>query len=326
MWIMRQAGRYLPEYREVRSKVDFRTLCETPELSAKVTLQPLARFDLDAAIVFADIMTPLESMGVSIDFAPGPVIQDPIRDRAAVDQLRIPEKGEIATNTVETVRILSRELESRVPLIGFAGAPLTVAAYLVEGKGSKDFNVFRSFLYRERAAADELLDRLTQVTSRYLQAQIDAGAKAIQLFDSWAGILSARDYESMILPYVQRIFSSLDGCGVPRIYFAQDAAALGTIPARAGADVIGVDWRTDLRDARRLHGDGFAYQGNFDPARLRTNSEVIESEVKRVLESGGGTGHIFNLGHGILPDTPIESVHTLVDAVRRFSSTGEIGS
>lgn len=319
VWLMRQAGRYLPEYREVRSNVDFRTLCFTPDLAVKVTLQPLDRFELDAAIVFADIMTPLTALGIDIDFAPGPVVAHPIRSAAAVDALRIPEAEEIAPETVEAVGILSRELAQRVPLIGFAGAPLTLAAYLVEGKGSKDFNRLRSFLLAEPKAAKRLFDLLATAMGRYLRAQVEAGAQAVQLFESWAGILSRKAYEEFALPAVIKVFRELDGLDVPRILFAQSGSSLAPLFARTGAEVIGVDWRVPISEVEEQLGSGFAYQGNLDPAVLRTPKSIVEKEVREVLAGAPAKGHIFNLGHGILPDTPIESVHAVLDEVRRVS-------
>jgi uroporphyrinogen decarboxylase len=319
IWVMRQAGRYLPEYREVRSKVDFLTLCRTPELAAEVTIQPIDRYGFDAAILFSDIMTPLESMGVELTFSPGPHVAKPIASPADVERMRVPEQEEITPFVIDAVRILARELANRVPLIGFAGAPLTLAAYLVEGKGSKDFNRLRSFIAAEPEAATLLLDRLATVMGRYLRAQVEAGAQAVQLFDSWAGILAEREYRRFALPAVQKVLAALDGLDVPKIFFAQDAAAFFPLMTEAGADVIGVDWRLDLRDARKMLGGDFVLQGNLDPAVLRAPKDVIAREARRVLENGGGTRHIFNLGHGILPDIPLDHVHALVDTVREFS-------
>lgn len=319
MWVMRQAGRYLPEYREVREKADFMTLCRTPELAAKVTLQPIDRFGLDASILFADIMTPLESMGVELEFTPGPKVAHPIASMADVAKLRVPEKDEITPFVMETVRILVRELDPRgVPLIGFCGAPLTLAAYLVEGKGSKDFSKLRSFLYAEPEAATALLDKLAEVMGRYVRAQVEAGARAVQVFDSWAGILSERDYRRFALPAVQKVFRGLDGIDVPKIFFAQDAAAFFALTPESGADVIGVDWRIELPEARRIVGDGVSLQGNLDPAVLRAPAAVIEREARRVLDQGRSKRHIFNLGHGIQPDTPVDSMYKLVEVVKSY--------
>jgi uroporphyrinogen decarboxylase len=316
---MRQAGRYLPEYRKVRERVDFLTLCRTPELATEVTLQPIDRFGLDAAILFSDIMTPLESLGVRLDFRPGPVVAEPLRDRQAIEALRVPEAGEIAPYAVEAVGLLARELEGRVPLIGFAGAPLTLAAYLVEGQGSKSFPRLRALLHAEPETAHLLLDRLAEMTIRYLGAQIRAGARAVQLFDTWAGLLSERDYRRFALPPVRRILDSLEGLGAERIYFAPEASAFLPVLAEIDAEMQGVGWRTSLIQAREQLGERYALQGNLDPAVLLTSPAVIEAEVGRVLEEAGPVGHVFNLGHGILPETPLENVETLVRVVREIS-------
>ena len=319
VWVMRQAGRYLPEYRAVRQEVDFLTLCRTPHLAAKVTLQPITRFNFDAAIVFSDIMMPLEAMGVSLQFNPGPVVQNPVRSVADVEALRVPDADEIAPYVMETLRILRRELPSETPLIGFAGAPLTLAAYLVEGKGSKDFAKLRAFLHSEPAAATALLQRLATCMARYLVNQVKAGAQAVQLFDSWAGILSRADYERFALPAIQTIMKELQPYNVPRIFFAQDAAALLPCLRATGADVFGIDWRTDLADARTILGTDVALQGNLDPAILHASAATVRRETQRVLRSAGETpGYIFNLGHGILPETPIDNVHAMLETVRSF--------
>lgn len=331
IWLMRQAGRYLKEYRDVREKVDFLTMCRTPELCTEVTLQPIDRFGFDAAILFSDIMTPLESMGVRMDFAPGPIVQDPIRDAAAVDRLRVPEAQEIAPFVNETIRMLRRELASRggVPLIGFAGAPLTLAAYLVEGKGSKDFAKLRAFLYAEPAAAHRLMDKLATCMARYLRNQIEAGAQAVQLFDTWAGMLGPQEYRQFALPAVQKIFASLSDLPVPKIYFAQNATSFFGTLSEINVDCLSVDWRLSLRDARRMLGKRYALQGNLDPAVLYAPKEVIVRETHRVMREalqGGEGGHVFNLGHGMLPDMPVDSVYALVDAVRAFDLRGALAA
>jgi uroporphyrinogen decarboxylase len=316
LWVMRQAGRYLPEYRAVREKVDFLTLCRTPELCAQVTLQPIDRFGFDAAILFSDIMMPLESMGVHLQFTPGPVVQEPVRDAAGVRALVLRDAEEIAPNVYETVRQLRRAL--KVPLIGFAGAPLTLAAYLVEGKGSKDFSKLRAFMYAQPDAMRALMDVLAECMLRYLRAQVEAGAQAVQLFDSWAGLLSLRDFRAFALPAVQKIMAGLKATGVPRIYFAQDAAALMPALVEVDAEVLGMDWRTALSDARTALAKPVVLQGNLDPATLFAPVSEVERATARVLAEGGGRRHIFNLGHGILPETPIPSVEALVRTVKAF--------
>lgn len=315
IWIMRQAGRYLPEYRAVREKVDFLTLCRTPELAAEVTFQPLRRFELDAAIVFSDIMMPLEAMGVQLEFTPGPVVRAPIRTHASVDALRVPDPGEIAPYVMDTIKILRREL--KVPLIGFSGAPWTLAAYLVEGKGSKDFAALRQFMYSDPEAAKALFYKLSQCMAVYLKAQVQAGAQAVQLFDTWAGLLSERDYRTFVLPGVQLIMQALAESGVPRIYFAQDAAALWPAVREVPCEAYGVDWRTDLSVARKALGPSTPLQGNLDPAALFASADVVRERALWALQAAQGP-HIFNLGHGILPHTPIDSVHALIGAVHGF--------
>jgi uroporphyrinogen decarboxylase len=314
VWIMRQAGRYLPEYRAVRQKVDFLTLCRTPELAAEVTLQPIERFGFDASIVFSDIMMPLEAMGVALEFAPGPIVLSPIRTAEQVDALRVPEPEAIAPYVAQTIRLLRRSL--KVPLIGFAGAPLTLAAYLIEGKGSKDFSTMRGFLHAQPEAAHRLLDKLADCMLHYLRTQVAAGAQAVQLFDSWAGVLSRADYVRLALPAVQKVMRGLADLGVPRIYFANDAAALWPAVRAVEAEVLGVDWRSNLKDVRAAVGNRFVLQGNLDPAALFAPPEQVAQLTRQVLADGGNQRHIFNLGHGILPQTPIASVESLLSTVR----------
>ena len=315
VWLMRQAGRYLPEYRRLRDRYGFAAMCQVPELAAEVTLQPLRRFELDAAILFSDIMTPLPAMGVEVSFDPGPVIAEPLRDAAAVDRLRVPEPEEVAPHVEAAIAMV--RADSRVPLIGFAGAPLTLAAYLVQGAGSKDYAELRAFLWREPGAAGRLLDRLTDLTIAYLRRQVAAGAHAVQLFDSWAGLLDERSYAAFGLPYAVRVLKALAACGVPRIYLAVDACHLLDHLGRLPAEVIGVDWRTPLGAARsRLPGR--TLQGNLDPAALFAPRPDLVAQVRRTLRAGQGGPHVFNLGHGVLPGTPIDAVSAVVDAVRAF--------
>jgi uroporphyrinogen decarboxylase len=314
---MRQAGRYLPEYRQLRARHDFLTVCRTPQLAAEVTLQPIRRFGFDAAILFSDIMMPLESMGVKLAFNPGPIIDSPIRSRKDVDALIVPEEGAVTPFVGEAVRLLRQQLP--VPLIGFAGAPLTLAAYLVEGKGSKDFARLRAFLYQEPEAASLLLDKLAVTMVRYLRMQVSCGAQAVQLFDSWAGLLDPDTYEKFALPAVQKVLAGVADLGVPRIYFANDAQALLPTLRQVPAEVLGVDWRMPLGEVRRLTDDRFVLQGNLDPALLFAGPEVVTGRVRALLEQTQGQRHIMNLGHGIMPDTPIQSVQALVDTVKQYS-------
>jgi len=315
IWVMRQAGRYLPEYRALKARHGFWEMVRTPELAVEVTLQPVTRFGLDAAILFSDIMTPLPPMGVHIEFAPGPVFEAPVRDAAAVDALRVPDAEELAPFVGDALRLLADA--SPVPVIGFAGAPLTLAAYAVQGGGSKDFADFRGFLRARPEAARALLDKLTEVTVRYLRMQVAAGAQAVQLFDSWAGLLDAPAYRAFGLPYAQRVMRALAADGVPRIYLAVDAGHLYRAIAEVGADVVSVDWRRPLGAARRELGVG-CLQGNLDPAALLGPAAALEEEATRVLREGLGGPHVFNLGHGILPQTDPAAVARLVDVVRAF--------
>ena len=315
IWIMRQAGRYLPEYRALKERYSFWQLARTPELAREVTLQPIKRFGLDAAILFSDIMTPLPPMGVDIDFNPGPVIAEPVRSEAAVAALRLPEQDEIAPFVAEAIGLIGEEGE--VPLIGFGGAPLTLASYLVQGRGSKDFAEFRGFLRQAPEAAHSLLDKLTEVTVRYLRMQVQAGAKAIQLFDSWAGLHDAASYAEFARPYNQRVFAGLADLEVPRIYLAVDAAHLYGEIRSLPCEVVSVDWRQPLNRVRpQLLGK--VLQGNLDPAALLGPPERLLQAAGQVLRDGLGGPHIFNLGHGIFRQTDPDRVALLVDTVKAF--------
>jgi uroporphyrinogen decarboxylase len=326
IWIMRQAGRYLPEYRKVREQVDFVTLCRTPELAAKVTLQPIDRFDLDAAILFSDIMVPAQAMGIDVDFNPGPVLEHPVRSGDDVGRLSDGDPETDVPFVYETIRLLDRELHDRVPLIGFAAAPFTLAVYLVEGGTSKRFDHIKGLLFGDPATAHRLLEKITRLTVDYLAAQIRAGARAIQLFDTWAGLLAPAEYREFSLRYARRVLEELANMDVPRIYFALDSAHLFEDVAECGADVVGVDWRVGLDVANRRLGQRFVLQGNLDPGALFAPPDVIRRETERVLgEARDLPGHVFNLGHGIQPRTPIEAVETLVRTVRR-PNPGRSGS
>jgi glutamate-1-semialdehyde 2,1-aminomutase len=316
LWIMRQAGRYLPEYRELRARVDFLTLCRTPELAVEASLQPLQRFELDAAIIFSDILTPLEALGCELSFDPSPRIARPLKTAADVEALVPRPVAEVVPYVGEAVALLRRELAGRVPVIGFCGAPFTLACYLTEGRGHEGFPAVRAL----RAAAPEvltsLLDKLAVLMAEHLNLQIAAGAQAVQIFDSWAGILSPADYAAFALPAVRRVIHGLRRDGVPVIYFAPNADHLLELAATTGADVVGVCWRTPLDAARRRTGGHVALQGNLDPAALFAPPDKVRERALAVLDAAGdGPGHIMNLGHGILPETPIASVEALVAAV-----------
>lgn len=316
IWIMRQAGRYLPEYRAVRKKVDFVTLCRTPELACEVTLQPIDRLGVDAAILFSDILVPAESMGFEIAFNPGPVLDHAVRSAADVEAVRTPEGPEVAPYVYDAVRMIRRELDGRVPLIGFAAAPWTLAVYLVEGKGSKNFDQVKKLMFGDPASAHRLLEKITRVTVGYLREQVRAGAQALQLFDSWAGILGPREYREFALPYARTVLREIADLDVPRIYFALNNAHLLDAIGECEADVLGMDWRVPLDEANRRLGGRFALQGNLDPTTLMADPAFIRERAREVVEAGRrAPGHVFNLGHGILPDTPPEHALALVEAV-----------
>ncbi len=318
---MRQAGRYLPEYRKIREDVDFLTLTKTPELAAEVTLQPIRRFGMDAAILFSDIMTPLEGMGLELDFAPGPVIANPVRSRDAAEALRVADPEETVPFVLETVRILRDELPPSAPLIGFAGAPFTTYCYAVEGSGSKTFAEAKAFMYGEPAAARVLLDRIADTTARYLGAQAEAGAQALMIFDSWAGILSPDAYRSFALPAVRKVTAALERHGMPLIYFPNQGATLLDDAKEAGADVMGIDWRLPLSKARATLGPEWAVQGNLDPTALFAPGDELARQIDRVLEEAGPEpGHVFNLGHGIERTTDPDAVKFMVDRVHERTS------
>jgi uroporphyrinogen decarboxylase len=323
IWIMRQAGRYLPEYRKIRASVDFLTLTKTPELAAQVTLQPIRRFPLDAAILFSDIMTPVEGMGVRLDFSPGPVIETPIRSAAAVASLRVPDPEENVPYVLETIRILRRELPERAPLIGFAGAPFTLYCYLVEGHGSKTFSTARAFLHAESDAARALLAKLGDLVAGFLEAQALAGAQALMLFDSWAGLLDPSTYRRFALPALDRVTRRLRALDIPLLYFPNEGATLLETVARLPVDVVGIDWRLPLSHARRVLGPAKAVQGNLDPAALFADPPELLRLAREVIEEAGASpGHIFNLGHGIESTTDPDQVARLVDFVHAATAKG----
>jgi len=322
VWLMRQAGRYMPDYREVRAKTTFLELCKNPTLCAEVMLTAVERLDVDAAIIFADLLPMLEPMGFALEFAQGegPLIHNPVREAADVD--RVVELDDLTTLdfVMETVRLTRAGLPAEIPLLGFAGAPFTLASYAIEGGASRSFAHTKTLMYRDPGAWDALMARLSRAVTRYLNAQIAAGAQAVQLFDSWVGCLSPDDYRRYVLPYTQSIIAAI-APGVPVINFATGNPALVPLQAEAGGAVIGVDWRIRLDEAWRLVGHDRAIQGNLDPAVLLGTPAEIRRAAREVLDQAGGRpGHIFNLGHGVLPQTPVENVIALVEAVRELSS------
>ncbi len=318
IWLMRQAGRYQPEYRKLREKHPMLELCTVPELAAEVTLLPLRMFDLDAAILFSDLTIPFLAMGVPFTLKEnvGPVVAHPVRSEEDVNSLRVMDPAEDLPFVAESIRILRRELH--VPLIGFTGAPFTLAAYLVEGGPSRDYSRVRAMMYSRPDLWQRLLDTLAENITRYLRAQIEAGAQAVQLFDSWVGAVSPRAYRQFLLPVMQRIVSALKPLGAPVIYFGTGTASLLELMRDTGADVIGVDWRVLLDEAWQRLGYSCAIQGNMDPAVMLASPDTVKQEAQDVLRRAGGrAGHIFNLGHGVLPDTPVENVRVLIETVHQ---------
>lgn len=319
LWIMRQAGRYLPEYQRMRKEHSFKALAGSAALAAEVTLLPLQRFPLDAAIVFADIMSPLPALGVEFDFAPGPVVAQPIRDRAGVEALLEPSAGALAPEVMDTLRQVRPRLADGVALLGFCGAPWTLAAYLVEGRGAVGFPALRAFAAKEPAALGALLAKLSAAMASYLIAQARAGADAVQIFDSWAGILSLADWQRLIRPHLTAMLEAVGETGVARILFLQNAPHLVDAYATLPAEALAVDWRLDLGAVQRRHRSR-AVQGNLDPAILLAGPEATQAAAEQLLRAVDRRGHIFNLGHGILPATPLESVAALVEAVQAEAS------
>jgi uroporphyrinogen decarboxylase len=327
VWMMRQAGRYLPEYRATRERAgDFMTLCSTPELACEVTLQPLARYPLDAAILFSDILTVPDAMGLGLYFSQGegPRFERAVRSAADIDALATPDPERELRYVMDAVRLIRRELGGRVPLIGFSGSPWTLATYMVEGGSSKEFARVKGLLYGEPALMHRLLDKLAVAVTDYLNAQIRAGAQAVMLFDTWGGALTTRDYAEFSLAYMSRIIAGLtrenEGRRVPVILFTKGGAQWLEAMAASGADALGIDWTIDLAAARRRVGDRVALQGNMDPCALYAPPARIRAEVETVLASyGAGAGHVFNLGHGIHPHVDPAHVQVFIEAVHELS-------
>ena len=317
IWLMRQAGRYMAEYRALRSKVSFLELCKRPELATEVTVVAAERLGVDAAILFADILLILEPLGLALEFArgEGPVIHNPIRTAADVERVRPLVEMSALDFVIDAVRLIRAALPPALPLIGFAGAPFTLGCYAIEGGGSRHYEQAKSFMYRDPAAWNALLERLTDATALYLNAQARAGAQALQVFDSWVGTLSPRDYARFVQPHMARLFNRLDP-SVPVIHFGTGTATLLELQRDAGGSVIGLDWRVELDQAWQRLGHGVAVQGNLDPAVLLGPRDEIEAQARRILaQAKGRPGHIFNLGHGILPQTPVDNVRALIDFV-----------
>jgi len=320
VWFMRQAGRYMQEYRELRARHSLLELCRTPELATAITLQPLKKLGVDAAIIFADLLLPAQAMGMKLEFAEGegPLLSPPIRAAEDVRKLGTVQDGELSY-VAEAIRIVCRELHGSLPVIGFCGAPFTVASYMIEGSGSRNFVNTKRMMYQSPELWQALMQKLVPVLGAYLRSQAEAGAGAVQIFDSWVGCLNPEDYRTYVLPYSRELIRAVAPAGVPIIHFGTGTATLLELMREAGGDVIGVDWRIALGEAWRRVGYDVAVQGNLDPVVLLGPREMIRARVEQVLRSAEGRpGHIFNLGHGILPETPVENVQAVVEIVRQF--------
>jgi uroporphyrinogen decarboxylase len=319
--MMRQAGRYLPEYREIRAKHTFLEMCKTPDVAAEVTLQPIRRFEIDAAIIFADILLPLEPMGIGLEFAKGegPVIHNPVRSMADVEKLKPIDAASQIAYLMQAIKIVLKELNGKVPLIGFSGAPFTLASYIIEGGGSKNYQHAKTLMYAEPKAWHKLMEHLTGVIINYLNAQIHAGVQVVQLFDSWVGVLGPADYREFVLPHQKNVIAGIKKT-VPLIHFANGATHLLEMVSEAGGDVIGLDWRCNLGAAWKRVGPDKAVQGNLDPLTLFGTKEFIRKRTKEILDAAGGkNGHIMNLGHGILPETPIDNAAAFINSTHEMS-------
>ena len=323
VWMMRQAGRYLPEYRAIRAKVDFLTLCKMPELAAEVTIQPVDILGVDAAIIFSDILVVPEAMGMELimeDGKGGPHFPIPIRSSHDIETLTIPVPTEKLMFVMDALRLTRKQLNGRVPLIGFSGSPWTLAAYMVEGHGSNHFRYAKEMLYECPEQMHRLLDKLSEAVATYLSAQIEAGAQAVQIFDTWGGMLTQDALREFSLQYIEKVISETKKNGAPIIVFSKDCGHSLSKIAETGCDVVGVDWTVDIGEARRKIGDRVALQGNLDPTILYASPERIREEVKSILARfGNAPGHVFNLGHGILPDTPVEHAKEMIRSVKEES-------
>ncbi len=336
VWMMRQAGRYMPEYREIRAKHGFLEMCGTPELAVEVTMQPVDLVGVDAAILFSDILVVFPGMGLDLEFAKGegPVIHNPIRSAADVAKLGISDPIDDTGYVMETIKILRKELENKVPLIGFAGAPFTLASYAIEGHGTRDYENCKALMWGDPVAWDMLMNKFTDTVIAYLCAQIDAGAQVVQMFDSWVGYVAPWDYERFVLPYSKRVLEAVKAHGdkvveggVPVIHFANGATSMIELVQQAGGDIVGVDWRLDMKDAVERIDPKFGIQGNIDPVALFGPDEEIERQVVRILEAvGTRPGHIFNLGHGIHKTSDPEKARTMIRFVHEHSERIRAGA
>ena len=323
VWFMRQAGRYLPEYRALRARHSLLELCRTPELAAEITLFTVKKLGVDAAIIFADLLLPAQAMGMELEFVEGegPVLSEPIRAAEDLARLHLPADGELRC-VAEAIRAVCTDLGGKLPVIGFCGAPFTLASYMIEGGASRDFLETKRLMFHQPALWDELVNQLVKVLSDFLRSQVAAGAAALQVFDSWVGCLGPEDYRRYVLPGTRALLTNACALGVPVIHFGTGTASLLELMREAGGDVIGVDWRVELDDAWRRIGHDVAIQGNLDPTLLFGPVDQLRERVERILrQAAGRPGHIFNLGHGVLPGTPVENVLSVVEMVHRFSAT-----
>jgi uroporphyrinogen decarboxylase len=321
VWMMRQAGRYLPEYREIRAKHTFLEMCKTPEVAAEVTIQPVRRYEIDAAIIFADILLPLEPMGIGLEFAQGggPVIHNPVRTMSDVRKLKPIEAATQIEYLMKAIKLVLKELQGKVPLIGFSGAPFTLASYMIEGGGSRNYEHTKTLMFSDPQAWHKLMEHLTGVIINYLDAQIDAGVQTVQVFDSWVGALGPSDYREFVLPHQKNVIAGVKKT-VPLIHFAHGATHLLEMVAEAGGDVIGLDWRSDLGEAWKRVGHDKAVQGNIDPLSLFGTKEFIRKRTQEILDRAGSrNGHIMNLGHGILQQTPLDHAAEFINATHELS-------
>lgn len=321
VWMMRQAGRYLPDFMKLKEKYDFFTRCQTPELVTEITLMPIDQVGVDAAIIFSDILVVLQAMNIEVEMRDGigPYIPQPINSKAALDQVTLPDVEEHLGYVFEAVRMTKSGLNDRVPLIGFAGAPWTLLCYAVQGQGSKNFDRAKAFCFQEPEMAKELLQRITTTTIAYLREKVKAGADVIQLFDSWGGLLSPDDYQEFSWPYLQQIVDALSG-SVPVIVFGKGCWFALQEMTKSGASALGIDWTCSARNARYLSGGQITLQGNFDPSRLLSPIHEIKTQVKQMINAFGKDRYIVNLGHGILPNIPIDHAKAFVDAVKEYQS------
>ena len=321
VWIMRQAGRYLPDFMKLKEKYDFFTRCQTPELATEITLMPIDQMGVDAAIIFSDILVVLQAMNIEVEMRDGigPYLPHPITNQSALNQVLLPDVDDRLGYVFEAVRMTKKELHDRVPLIGFAGAPWTLLCYAVQGQGSKNFDRAKAFCFKEPEMAKELLQKITTTTIAYLRAKIKAGADVIQLFDSWGGLLSPTDYQEFSWPYLQQIIDALSGT-VPVIVFGKGCWFALQEMGKSGASALGIDWTCSARNARYLSGGQITLQGNFDPSRLLSPIPEIKTQVKQMINAFGKDRYIVNLGHGILPNIPVDHAKAFVDAVKEYGS------